>query len=1270
MKQYKNFSFIGATQGLRTHQPEANLPTARKIENLYVSRSDGALTLRPDLWRFRDDIHEIGSLLQSTNEYYALNTIITSDTEDRNAFIMSHAPTGIGVEITSNYYSDGTVTTDGAHASVTGLGTLWKDLIWPECIIEFTGSTNLYKILGVNSDTSLTLDAIPAAHAGVTYKIYRTHDSTRGRYPVHVERFNNQYIYCASSPRTEANETISGPFTSDGDFISSTTSTTTTTYRTSVVIATVGGVDVPKFQKVAYLNSQWVGMANKDVWVSADRKNWTKKAETPEYLGSISADAPSTFITYGGGYYVFLCTKWQDSTLVVKIYRSTDLMTWSYSEAGLPEVVATIGAGVIPPLVLPGTVYPAIIDNLSGYDIAGSRLTCRDIIYAGSKFVGVGQVGVWGSVTVTFHYETPNWIRHYTQVVHFEYHRPLVLTSTDALQWTSVDAGTAFDGESFNSISYGNSKYICEMNGSFAHSTNTTSWTEVPFPAGMSGVSRFAFGAALYVAVGTGANGHAYISSSPDITTWTTRTVPAETIATAYPYFDVLFDGTNFVAIGDGTIDQSTNGTSWTNRINSLSGMRTVANNTNYLLASGFLYTYYSDNGTTWTNASTNTVLFKAIASTSNATASVISGRTSSTEPDTIVAVGETTLGYVYRSTDGITFSPVALADVNHRNDIIWNGSIFITVGDGGKIDTSPDGLHWTSQTSGSTANLYGVTYRSTLGSELFVAVGAVDAGDAVILTSPDATTWTLRTSGEATDDLYTVAYGNSLYVAGGENGILYTSPDGTAWTKGLTNAQSIRKIFYDGSYFYLAGDSGLFARSTNGVYDPAASTGFTESGDALSYLSEWLFTGATTANTTGGYVYWNYTYTPPVILPPAAEIRLVEVYSDAAKTSLIASGSRDGAGSITLAEQGGSGLSGTVSVASGATTTITDASQTIHIHWAYPYSFSETEDMLAFYSNGTNAVIGGETGFLRLVILSEYATTALDDDYTGVPTAASITGMTWADSYDRMYCVAGNMIFSMTYDIGGTTSVTVVSAVPGDGWIPLSEIYRAACYTTVDGYVLLGNINELENGAWKHYGQRIRWTSPGTYNDFSSEGSGLADLLGLGVGDIVDMRTIGHNVIVFMENGIAVLSPTGMIDLPFELRIIAEKISPISNPVVVDDSVLFIATDGLLYQVNASSCQAVTSQFDITEFSDFDPNLVTQLVHDRTLNVLFCYQPDATGDHRVFVINPVTWSVSYFNVPEVEDAFVTNASYPRAVVQSISTHSIPSQDPQRETLP
>ena len=66
---------------------------------------------------------------------------------------------------------------------------------------------------------------------------------------------------------------------------------------------------------------------------------------------------------------------------------------------------------------------------------------------------------------------------------------------------------------------------------------------------------------------------------------------------------------------------------------------------------------------------------------------------------------------------------------------------------------------------------------KTTTSSPLYAAVG----NSGTILTSPDGTSWTSRTSG-TTEDLYGVTYANSTFVVVGTSGTILTSSDGTTW--------------------------------------------------------------------------------------------------------------------------------------------------------------------------------------------------------------------------------------------------------------------------------------------------------------------------------------------------------------------------------------------------------------------------------------------------------------------------------------------------------
>ena len=116
-------------------------------------------------------------------------------------------------------------------------------------------------------------------------------------------------------------------------------------------------------------------------------------------------------------------------------------------------------------------------------------------------------------------------------------------------------------------------------------------------------------------------------------------------------------------------------------------------------------------------------------------------------------------------------------------------------------------GSVWTQQTSsfGSTT-IYSVAY----GNGLWVAVG--DSGK--LATSSNGTSWTQQTSSFGSTVIRSVAYGNGLWVAAGSDGKLATSSNGTSWTQRTSSfgTSTIRSVAYGNELWVAAGDSGKLA--------------------------------------------------------------------------------------------------------------------------------------------------------------------------------------------------------------------------------------------------------------------------------------------------------------------------------------------------------------------------------------------------------------------------------------------------------------------------
>ena len=79
-------------------------------------------------------------------------------------------------------------------------------------------------------------------------------------------------------------------------------------------------------------------------------------------------------------------------------------------------------------------------------------------------------------------------------------------------------------------------------------------------------------------------------------------------------------------------------------------------------------------------------------------------------------------------------------------------GGLWVAVGQGGKLTTSPDGITWTQRASSfGTTTIYAVAHDGAQ----WVAVG--DAGK--LATSPDGITWTQQAPGFETSTIFAVAH-------------------------------------------------------------------------------------------------------------------------------------------------------------------------------------------------------------------------------------------------------------------------------------------------------------------------------------------------------------------------------------------------------------------------------------------------------------------------------------------------------------------------------
>lgn len=146
---------------------------------------------------------------------------------------------------------------------------------------------------------------------------------------------------------------------------------------------------------------------------------------------------------------------------------------------------------------------------------------------------------------------------------------------------------------------------------------------------------------------------------------------------------------------------------------------------------------------------------------------------------------------------------------------------IAVAVGAAGQIVASADNATWTSETSGSVANLWAVAY----GNGHWVAAG--DGG--TVLVSSNVTAWADHTIGGGAA-IYGIAFGSGLFVVADASGNIYSSPTGEVWTLRHSFAGKVfLNVGFGGGQFVAVGSAGFIATSPDGLVWAAQTSGTSE---------------------------------------------------------------------------------------------------------------------------------------------------------------------------------------------------------------------------------------------------------------------------------------------------------------------------------------------------------------------------------------------------------------------------------------------------------
>lgn len=647
------------------------------------------------------------------------------------------------------------------------------------------------------------------------------------------------------------------------------------------------------------------------------------------------------------------------------------------------------------------------------------------------------------------------------------------------------------------------------------------------------------------------------------------------------------------------------------------------------------------------------------------------------------VAVG--TNGCIYTSADGETWTERTSGESDDLTGIAWDGTNMLTVGYNGACRQSTDGVTWNDKTpsagdwnnviwDGTYFMIVGaaskIEYTANAGTSFTAKTCPLDAAINITGVALSKLTWVFcgNKSGEewifGTDDFTTytryyissdpkhfcdIAATGANCLAVGEDGLMVTLSDTGAATK---VADAPFATFYGccwdatNSQWVAVGASGAIYTSADAVTWTNQTSAMTDPFYSVSYGP-----GVLIAVGVGGVVY-----TSPDGITWTS--RTSGVAQDLNKTRCINSKyfAVGGNGTIiTSTDPTGTWTTRT----SGTTQSLNDAAygNSLYVVVGENGTILKSADMATW--TAVNAGVGENiTGVI-------YTST----EFWAVTSTGKLYTSTDADTWSILQNATTSMILAVAWT--GTSIIAVgangniirkTSSLPLNKFEPLSEDYRASAFAVVDGYVVLFGTYEWnsELTRWEWNKRRIRWTAPGTFNDFETEEqAGFADCFG--EGDFCDARTVGHAVIVWETNRICILSQTGVTEAPWEYRAIHEKNRILSNPLVVNDVAYWVASDGMLYACNGQTVEPLASPFDLSLYNDSTDYYPVWLVHDDTSGSIVIMLQQSSGDTLIYFYQADLQCLTETLLPTLDTGESPRLLLPQSIVSSRGGWSLPT---------
>lgn len=569
-----------------------------------------------------------------------------------------------------------------------------------------------------------------------------------------------------------------------------------------------------------YGNGVYLRSTSTGVIRSTDGISWTPVELTNAYSNNVANVQvnPLTKMVFGAGIFMVAIDITNNSNLSpasIVIVTSTDGLTWNCSTVAL---------------------------NVISEPYASTQTQYLDLEYDGTNFwLGTFQTTTGGGwpYTAAKSADGKTWLPFANISYGGNYGRTKITTGGGYFMESSM-AGVTGSGTSYvlygtvasgitTGTSPGYGPDLCTqtkyLNGLFfylrdgAFFTNTTAalatsptgatWTGRTLPTA-TWLYDITYGNSIYVAVGV--SGHIFTSS--DAATWT-----QQTSGTSEQLVSVEWDSSLslFICVGVTTIRTSSNGTTWsTATIPSGLGTRSsnipVAGTCSLLVKlNGTWFTTIgssdhiisSTNGTTWTARFVGGLL-----STSG---KVVAGSTSVMTNNALFKLN--TMMIACPAAGGIMTAPLSsnswtlqvLPSVGVFNAVSYGAGLYVAVGNSGIIYTSSDGITWSSQTSGTAANLVSIDWS---GSE-FVAISS-----SVVLRSTNGTSWTNIGSNGGSS----MCYSGGQFITFNGSTTVRLSLTGVTWIDNTISTSSNMRAFSNGVVIHGSTLGSAFIITNSGI--------------------------------------------------------------------------------------------------------------------------------------------------------------------------------------------------------------------------------------------------------------------------------------------------------------------------------------------------------------------------------------------------------------------------------------------------------------------